>query len=86
MICRLRGMATTTIRVDDETHRRLHELSKALGHSLQDTVREATTALERQRFADTVQLEFAELKRSPEAFAEYLTEASATELSDGIDR
>jgi predicted transcriptional regulator len=79
-------MGTTTIRVDNETHRRLHELSKLLGHSLQDTVREATAALERQRFAAAVRLEFAELQRSPNAFTEYLAEASATELSDGIDR
>lgn len=53
-------MATTTIRVDEETHRRLHTLSKELGHSLQDTVREATAALERQRFASVVRLEFAD--------------------------
>ena len=79
-------MGTTTIRVDDETHRRLHELSKALGHTLQDTVREATTALERQRFANAVRLEFADLKRSPEAFAEYLAEASSSDVSDGFDR
>lgn len=79
-------MATTTIRVDDDTHRRLHALSKALGHSLQDTVREATTALERQRFAATVRLEFAALQRSPEQLADYLDEAAATEVADGLDR
>lgn len=79
-------MATTTIRVDDNAHRRLHALSKALGLSLQDTVREATTALERQRFADTVRLEFAAMQRSPQQLADYLADASATEVADGLDR
>ncbi len=44
-------MATTTIRIDSETHKRLTALSKSGNKQIIDVVREATAALERVRFA-----------------------------------
>jgi hypothetical protein len=77
-------MGTTTIRVDTDTHARLLALSKATGTSLIETVRDATEALRRQRFAHQVVAELAELHSDPQAWAAYLAEADETSVSDGI--
>lgn len=77
-------MSTTTIRVDTETHTRLLELSRATGDSLIETVRDATEALRRQRFASQVAVELAELRNDPEAWEAYLAEANATSVADGV--
>lgn len=77
-------MSTTTIRVDTDTHARLLELSQATGDSLIETVRDATEALRRQRFASQVVSELAELRDDPEAWEDYLAQARATSVTDGI--
>lgn len=77
-------MGTTTIRVDTDTHAHLVALSKDSGASLIDTVREATEALQRQRFARQVAGELALLQARPAEWAAYLAEADETSVSDGI--
>lgn len=77
-------MATTTIRVDTRTHAQLLALSEASGTSLMDTVRDATRALRRQRFAAEVAGELAALREDPAAWADYLADADATSVADGI--
>ncbi len=77
-------MGTTTIRVDTDTHARLLALSEATGASLIETVRDATEALRRQRFAHQVAAELAGLQEDPEAWQAYLAEANDTSVSDGI--
>ena len=79
-------MATTTIRVDSETHARLQELSTASGASLIDTVRDAAEALRRQRFGAMVAAELAALEADPVAWAGYLAEADTTTVTDGLGR
>ena len=77
-------MGTTTIRVDTDTHARLLELSRDTGDSLIETVRDATEALRRQRFASQVTSELASLKADPAAWTDYLAEADTTSVTDGI--
>ncbi len=77
-------MATTTIRVDTETHARLLELSRASGNSILETVSDAAEALRRQRFARQVTVEMTELRQDPEAWKEYVGDAEATSVADGI--
>lgn len=77
-------MGTTTIRVDTDTHARLTELSRATGSSLIETVRDATEALRRQRFAHQVADEIAALRSDPEAWTAYLAEAKSTSVTDGL--
>lgn len=77
-------MATTTVRVDAETHARLLELSRASGSSIQQTVRDAAEALRRERFATEVVDELDRLRADPDAWADYLAEADATSVVDGI--
>jgi predicted DNA-binding protein len=77
-------MATTTIRVDTETHARLVELSNASGATLVDTVRDAAEALRRQRFARQVAVELARLRQDSEAWTAYLADAESTSVTDGL--
>lgn len=77
-------MGTTTIRIDTDTHARLVELSSDTGASLIDTVRDATEALRRQRFAHLVAVELSELRKDPAAWEAYLSDAEATTVSDGV--
>ncbi len=77
-------MATTTIRVDTETHATLQELSSATGATLMDTVRDAAEALRRQRFAESVIHQLASLRDSESAWIDYLGEAEATAVTDGV--
>ena len=78
-------MATTTIRVDRDTHARLLEMSKETGDSLTDTVRQAAEALRRMRFGLRVQEEYAALRRDPDAWADYLAGAESSYAADGVD-
>lgn len=75
---------STTIRVDRDTHRELQELSRASGRSMGETVRDAAVALRRQRFGEQVSAEVDTLRSRPEAWAEYLAEADATAVDDGL--
>lgn len=77
-------MRTTTIRVDTDTHARLLDLSRETGASLIETVRDATEALSRQRFAHQVAAELDKLRQDPQAWEAYLAEADQTSVSDGV--
>ena len=77
-------MATTTIRVDTDTHAELIELSKGSGASLLQTVSEAAEALRRQRFAEQVNDELAQLRNESDAWRSYLADAESTSVTDGI--
>jgi hypothetical protein len=79
-------MATTTIRVDRDTHARLQALSIESGRSLLDTVRDAVEALGRQRFASQVADQLVALQADQRAWKDYLAEAESTSVADGINR
>lgn len=78
------AVATTTIRVDSETHAVLVELSEARGGTLIDTVRAAAEALRRQQFASVVTAELAALAADGEAWDDYVREIGETEVADGV--
>lgn len=77
-------MRSTTIRIDEQTHAELVRLAAARGDSLVDTVRDATIALRRQRFAEQVAREMHALQADPPAWVDYLAESEATTVRDGI--
>lgn len=83
-ICRLIAMATTTIRVDTDTHARLVELSEMSGSSLIETVRDAAEALRRLRFARQVVDELTELRKDTAEWEAYITESDVTSVNDGL--
>lgn len=75
-------MASTTIRVDTDTHATLLELAAETGDSLMDTTRAAAEALRRQRFAHHVTEELNALRQDPDAWADYIADASS--VRDGV--
>lgn len=77
-------MATTTIRVDTETHARLVELSAASGATLLQTLSDAAEALRRQRFARQVAEELSQLRSDESAWNAYMAEADTTSVPDGV--
>lgn len=77
-------MTSTTIRVDLETRAILLELAAETGSTLMDTTRAAADALRRQRFAQHVSTEIDALRADPAAWADYLADAEATSVRDGI--
>lgn len=74
------------MRVHNETHARLVELSKAAGATLIETLEEATEALWRKTFADRVRGEYAEMTADPAEWADYMAESESTEIGDGVAR
>ena len=60
----------TTIRVTDETHRRIAQLARETGHPMTDVVARAVDALERQLFFADVNSRYGELRDDPDAWAE----------------
>lgn len=80
---RLNRMSTTTIRIERDVHRRLVQLSRSTGQQLMDTVRDATEALERARFAASVVSELDALRHHPDRWAAYVGDADLA-VGDGI--
>ena len=74
---------STTIRVDQETHRRLIAISRASNRPLIDVVRDAADALERARFATLVASQLDAIRQHPEDWARYTTDAELA-IRDGI--
>ena len=76
-------MSTTTIRVDQETHRRLIAISRASNRPLIDVLRDAADALERVRFATLVASQLDALRHDPEDWARYTADAELA-VPDGL--
>ena len=74
-------MASTTVRVDLETHAQLKQLSEERGEPMIDTIQAAARALADAEFARRVKAQYEELRRDPEAWAEYVADLDAYELS-----
>ena len=76
---------STTIRVDRDTHRRLLDLSQSADLSLMEVLRRATAALEQQLFVAEAKSQMQSLRADPQAWADYWSESSLTEVADGIN-
>ena len=76
---------STTIRVDRDTHQRLLTISTQQGFSLMEILRRATDALDRELFVGEARSQIEKLKADPQAWADYLSESSLTEVSDGVN-
>ena len=67
-------MVVTTIRVTDETHRRIADLAERTGNPMTEVVSRAVDALERQVYFAELNRRFDELRAEPEAWAEIVDE------------
>lgn len=77
-------MATTTVRVDVETHEKLAAMAAASGATLMEVARRAVDALERLQFARTVAVEIEALRLDEGAWEDYLGDAESTDVADGL--
>lgn len=59
-------------------------MSDESGSSLIETLRDATEALRRQRFANQVTDELEKLRENDSAWESYLAEAESTSVADGF--
>lgn len=78
---------STTIRVSDETRRRLAELAKTTRRPMTEVVDDAVDALERRVFFEEVNARYAELRADPVTWAEILAERAEWEgtLEDNLE-
>jgi len=76
-------VSTTTIRVDQETHRRLTAISRASNRPLIDVLRDAAEALERARFATLVGAQLDALRHDPDDWARYIAQSELA-VHDGL--
>ena len=76
---------STTIRVDRDTHQRLLAFSQHQGLSLMEILRRAPDALDRELCGGQARAQIEKLKANPQAWADYLSDSSLTEVADGIN-
>jgi predicted transcriptional regulator len=76
-------MNTTTIRVDQDTHRRFVAISRASNRPLVEVLRDAAESLERARFAAEVSAQLDALRQRPDEWANYTMDADLS-LRDGL--
>jgi predicted transcriptional regulator len=79
-------MATTTIRVPEETHAKLQRLAAEEGHPIGKVIDELLDRYERDRFFEEMAEDFARLRADPVASADYDAELAAWDatLLDGL--
>ncbi|HEU5150103.1 MAG TPA: ribbon-helix-helix protein, CopG family [Iamia sp.] len=77
-------MTTTTIRVDLDTRDRLRAIATQRDASLGEVLRDAVRELERREFALRVREGYIRLRADREAWDDYLAEAEATHVEDGL--
>ena len=80
-------MASTTVRISDQTHRILQELSASTGQSMQSILDTAIEAYRRELFLRDTNAAFAALRADPEAWREELAERAVWDatLGDGLE-
>lgn len=81
-------MATLTVRIRPETHRKLQKLAQSSGKSLPEVLERAIGEYERQQFLVGCNTAFERLRQSPEEWAQEMEERAAWDatLSDDLDQ
>jgi predicted transcriptional regulator len=80
-------MASTTVRVSEETHELLRELAAATGEPMQRVLERAVENYRREQFFAELNAAYARLQADPVAWEEELAERALLEntLADGLD-
>ena len=80
-------MASTTVRVTEETHELLRKLAAATGEPLQRVLERAVENYRREQFFAELDAAYQRLQADPVAWAEELGERAELEgtLADGLD-
>jgi len=79
---------TTTIRVSEQTHQHLSELSRTIGRSIQDITADAVELYRRQQLFALANADYAALRADPEQSALWDSEQAAWDvtLADGLEK
>jgi hypothetical protein len=75
---------TTTLRVRHAMKDTLEMLARRRGTSLVQAQSDAVDALWREHFFETMQRQLIEMRSDPVAWADYLADAAATDVGDGL--
>jgi predicted transcriptional regulator len=77
----------TTIEVTETTLERLHELALAMGEPEHMIAEKAIEAYRRQHLLDTMNADFAALRKNPDAWRDYLAEVEEWDQTahDGLE-
>ncbi len=80
-------MATTTVRIDEQTREKLRALACEMDVSMQDVLAKAVEAYRRQRFLEDANADYERLRADPAAWAEELAERKLWDatLLDGLE-
>ncbi|MDH3603704.1 MAG: toxin-antitoxin system protein [Candidatus Tectomicrobia bacterium] len=80
-------MQSTTVRISDASRQLLRDLASQEGLSMQAVLDKALEAYRRQRFLESVNAAYAEVKQDPSAWQEFKQERELwdTTLTDGLD-
>jgi predicted transcriptional regulator len=80
------ALASTTVRVTEETHELLRKLAAATGEPLQGVLERAVENYRRERFFAELDAAYQRLQADPVAWAEELAERAELEgtLADGL--
>lgn len=75
------------VRVSDQTHGTLRELSEETGEPMQDLIAEAVEAMRRRRILELTNAAYAALRADPDRWQDELDERSEWDvtLSDGLE-
>jgi predicted transcriptional regulator len=81
------ALASTTVRVTEETHELLRKLAAATGEPLQRVLERAVESYRREQFFAELDAAYQRLQADPVAWAEELAERAELEgtLADGLD-
>ena len=75
-----------SVELDPETFVLLTEVNQLTGGPLSLTIRMALDVLNGRHYAQLIKQELAELRGKPDAWSDYLAEAEAIEVFDGLER
>ncbi len=80
-------MATLTVRIRPETHRKLQKMAQSSGKSLPEVLERAIGEYERQQFLAGCNAAFERLRQNPDDWAHEMEERAAWDvtLSDGAE-
>lgn len=78
---------STTVRISEQTHLRLRELSKEYGEPMQAVMDKALEQYRRQKFLEECHAAYCALQQNPEAWKDYQEELAAWDvaLMDGLE-
>ena len=80
-------MATTTVRISEQTHRTLGELSEVTGRPMSEVLEQSVYSFQKELILDRSNAAYAELRKDGDAWRDFESERTLFEgtLPDGLE-